>query len=1453
MGQVASEALTNGRSLHARSRTVVSCLYTLQFCIAMLHATAAPLQYRPLSGTNRTDGVRAVSVLTETITELALDAPQISNAETYSLTTLIHIEKESYLNETRAGLDLPLWSSKHAAMIPLTDLRTLHAEDASILRSTRSPNLCVDVANFMFKFSAGDHQESFHTPLYKEATISAEQQEQHFSEYEPLLEVRARAMAAGKAPSYRGPLHEEIETVLAAAAGRQHRTITGNPTNASLADPQPPLELQVPRLLPRKPKPDLLSDLRVMARVLLPWTPHKVCNLFSYRCLLGMDLSQTAVSASITPLSIALDIERTRKLLLPNSVASNQWPVSTQLQHDWLYVHMSRPQSAKVTQQVRRALNDMLNYGTQGIQATYVQGKGHTDPIHATVYQGVWEQLPLAFVLGLVVLDALSVTTWLLGLTVTYTMAYAKKALLCVLAVKKKLSMSNATARIKMFNKANLIDRLWYYVASALSTSIPIMQRLRLHFAIHFCITQRILSLKNHPLDCCIEYDAQQCRFASHMWMSIVCTGLSLLTCTIDMLVRRLANLVQSANTTPWHAYCSTIRHLFDHPKFANRRYRARMTYNHRRSHQQMKAHIRLDRLHGRLSSTVNILKRLYRLDKWLTLEKTANAVLGETHSLIWDWLYDKDSGAATDSNAAKPEHSQKQVPTAGDKDSHTPPEASSHNTESRGGRRVQAKLGHQLQCQQVNSETGLYMEIQLRKFCQLHALNALFGRNIVQPQTMLDFCAEETRTNTSLGRTLKNGGYSPHDGNFPDMAINAWLHHNCQPKARLKCIEESIPRNSNEAAFTGCLPPHMDAFVLRWNQGRLAHEDTGYGHAVCIRRHPVTKDWYLLDSDNQRAKRMTPSLWTELKGSVFVLAEGSAYNHNIIVGARDEGYTQAAEASVLLMPDQVTLTHISGGRIRAMTRKRRQGDTVTDPMLVNSIEPQRPSKQSTQTTLESTLRKQPAKPPADRRREQANHGPATVKPTHSVRKRINNISKASAEQHQCSDIRSFWCKKLKEEQPTAATTSTADGKEQHAKKAKTDGGTTLELPSLKTLCWNVMGLTTVQDELVRIVDEHKPDVIVLAETKMRRQGKTRQRLAAALPEYQLYTSCKPDPENPRPGERWAAGVAMAVHKSLTRHASAAHQLLNKPAASGHCQWVTLQPAGSDALNLWAVYMPHDMELRKQVYQVLRDNVSINNATLMAGDWNAAYIAADRASGRLNTADTAHQQLLADLQLCPTDDDTHNVSREHTFFSKADAGQHSRIDDQVISMNLKTGRKPTTVVLKNITDDSDHYPILSDIPLDAINFQRPGPELPAPDRTATLKLPLTKRQLNNYKLGTELKIGMAARQLAAELEEVIQQADAAVEDVAEADQLGCSNKDRLKMRGLSEEQVLHYASMMADMMSKAVEVAHETCEYTKGGPVPKRRYLKREHAKACNCLDGYRACLTHVSNVSAPT
>ena len=43
-----------------------------------------------------------------------------------------------------------------------------------------------------------------------------------------------------------------------------------------------------------------------------------------------------------------------------------------------------------------------------------------------------------------------------------------------------------------------------------------------------------------------------------------------------------------------------------------------------------------------------------------------------------------------------------------------------------------------------------------------------------------------------------------------------------------------------------------------------------------CYQTIPCNKAWYLLDSENQRAKQMTPQIWNKLKGSMYALAEGS-------------------------------------------------------------------------------------------------------------------------------------------------------------------------------------------------------------------------------------------------------------------------------------------------------------------------------------------------------------------------------------------------------------------------------------------------------------------------------------------------------------------------------------------------------------------------------------------------
>ena len=106
--------------------------------------------------------------------------------------------------------------------------------------------------------------------------------------------------------------------------------------------------------------------------------------------------------------------------------------------------------------------------------------------------------------------------------------------------------------------------------------------------------------------------------------------------------------------------------------------------------------------------------------------------------------------------------------------------------------------------------------------------------------------------------------------------------------------------------------------------------------------------------------------------------------------------------------------------------------------------------------------------------------------------------------------------------------------------------------------------------ELTQLVEEHNPDFVVLTETKLRKGSTYRRRLTEALEDYVVHTSCKRDILNMREGERTgAAGVAIAIHKKLTAHDSLKVLPLNHPAATGHCQKFSLQPAGTPSSCRW--------------------------------------------------------------------------------------------------------------------------------------------------------------------------------------------------------------------------------------------------------------------------------------------
>ncbi len=163
-------------------------------------------------------------------------------------------------------------------------------------------------------------------------------------------------------------------------------------------------------------------------------------------------------------------------------------------------------------------------------------------------------------------------------------------------------------------------------------------------------------------------------------------------------------------------------------------------------------------------------------------------------------------------------------------------------------------------------------------------------------------------------------------------------------------------------------------------------------------------------------------------------------------------------------------------------------------------------------------------------------------------------------------------------------------------------------------------------------------------------------------------------------------------------------------------------------------------------------------------------------------------------------------------------------------------------MLKAVTGDSDHYPLLADIPLDNISFVPPGPELPQPDRTARIKRPATQKQLHDYKMQTEMRVGQAARKEAKAMRKAIKMADETIGSKSPTERLRLNKKDEPRAAGLTKEMVLNYASKVSEMLKDVYDnVAHEVFEWTKPGPAKPTRYRNHKERRRWKDLHKYRA------------
>ncbi len=143
----------------------------------------------------------------------------------------------------------------------------------------------------------------------------------------------------------------------------------------------------------------------------------------------------------------------------------------------------------------------------------------------------------------------------------------------------------------------------------------------------------------------------------------------------------------------------------------------------------------------------------------------------------------------------------------------------------------------------------------------------------------------------------------------------------------------------------------------------------------------------------------------------------------------------------------------------------------------------------------------------------------------------------------------------------------------------------------LKVLTWNVMGLTTVKEELEQLLQQQDPDIIVLTETKLTDRTQRKSWLNGILKTHWLQFSSSPHPIL-RQGERvGSGGVAIAVRKTLVPEGC----YIRLPVQSkhrSHLLQVLLQPPNSTPILLQAVYMPFDLETRAGIYEAIKEACS---------------------------------------------------------------------------------------------------------------------------------------------------------------------------------------------------------------------------------------------------------------------
>ena len=305
---------------------------------------------------------------------------------------------------------------------------------------------------------------------------------------------------------------------------------------------------------------------------------------------------------------------------------------------------------------------------------------------------------------------------------------------------------------------------------------------------------------------------------------------------------------------------------------------------------------------------------------------------------------------------------------------------------------------------------------------------------------------------------------------------------------------------------------------------------------------------------------------------------------------------------------------------------------------------------------------------------------------------------------------------------PKRATTSV----ESSAQPPQTPHVNTLPI---KFLAWNVMGLTTVKEELVQLMEQTSPDMLVLTETELTERTQRKSWLQHVLKEYWLHFSSCMHSQQQQQLREGCGGAVVAVKKVLVPRGCIT-RLTNQESHRSHLVQICLHPPGSAPLMVQGVYMPFDSEHRASIYKAVTTVCNKYERNVVLGDFNAVMYTTERSSHQLYPNDNQHKQAMTEGELRPTD----RSARPYTFTKATDSseakGAQSRIDDILIGTTISD---PELTRTAQPTDDSNRLPLMTTLDLGGINaVPLEQTKTEAQPSAARFTLPIKKEQLLMY-------------------------------------------------------------------------------------------------------------------------